>query len=211
MNETSGSVSVDSSPQLNNGQYTGVDLANTPAPPRIGGSAPLFDGANDSNNIFSAGLAADFNGAEGAAIIWLKPVNVGVWGDGVTRYIFRASVDGSNYFAIDSQGNNDRVQFIYTAGGVGKNYYIFAETATAWTMYALVWSKAEDRVTVFRNNVEKNELGTLGTWVGNINAAWIGAFSSANGVWNGWMCQGMLLNRPATDAELIKVYNLGAP
>ncbi|MFV1969356.1 MAG: hypothetical protein ACC628_28375, partial [Pirellulaceae bacterium] len=59
--EASGSISDDLSPQGNDGAYTGVTLGQ----PGIGDgrTCPLFDGANDYNNIYSAALNTDFDGA----------------------------------------------------------------------------------------------------------------------------------------------------
>lgn len=57
-NESSGSVSLDKSVHRHHGAYTGVTLGQ-PGVPGMGYTSPLYDGANDYNNIYSAGLAND--------------------------------------------------------------------------------------------------------------------------------------------------------
>jgi len=57
-NEASGAVSVDSSGHAHHGAYTGVTLGQ-PGVPGMGYTCPFYDGLNDYNNIYSAGLAND--------------------------------------------------------------------------------------------------------------------------------------------------------
>ena len=57
-NELSGGVSIDHSGLGHDGAYTGVTLGQAGVP-GMGMTSPLFDGANDFNNIYSADLAND--------------------------------------------------------------------------------------------------------------------------------------------------------
>ena len=57
-NELSGGVSIDHSGLGHDGAYTGVTLGQ-PGVPGMGMTSPFYDGANDFNNIYSAGLAND--------------------------------------------------------------------------------------------------------------------------------------------------------
>ena len=56
--EGAGLISYDSSGHGYNGAYTGVTLGQ-PGVPGMGYLSPFYDGANDFNNIYSAGLAND--------------------------------------------------------------------------------------------------------------------------------------------------------
>ena len=56
--ERSGAVSYDSSANRHHGAYTGVTLGQ-PGVPGMGMTSPLYDGLNDFNNIYGAGLAND--------------------------------------------------------------------------------------------------------------------------------------------------------
>ena len=91
MDEKQGAVSYDMVTARNtgarNGAYTGVTLGQ----PGIGdgNTSPLFDGANDFTNIYSASFNAAFNGAEGTLGIWMRVFNVAVWTDGTGTDQFR--------------------------------------------------------------------------------------------------------------------------
>ncbi len=135
MGESSGAVAIDSSPQGNNGAYTGVTLGQ----PGIGdgNTAPFFDGATSFNNFFSAGFDADFNGNEATILIWVKMFNVAAWSG--TGYAFSIYADASNRFVSwNSAPNNFAVRrvgggtsHIITALGVGPSLDWFMMTVTA--------------------------------------------------------------------------------
>ena len=118
LNETSGSTAYDVSGNGRNGAYTGVTLADAAGPK--GGSAPLFDGANDYVNLYSTSLRDAFNGAEGSFLLWYKLYNSGVWTDGAGRYFYNFAADGSNYIRLSKTSATGQVDVRYNAGGTLK-------------------------------------------------------------------------------------------
>ena len=100
--EGSGSVSEDISSQGNTGAYTGVELGQ--AGIGDGRSCPLFDGTNDFNNVYSAGLDADFSNAEGTLAICGKVSAAGVWTDAAIRNLFSLAADGANFIEMRKGG-----------------------------------------------------------------------------------------------------------
>jgi hypothetical protein len=83
LDETSGTIAVDSSVNANAAAYVGPTLA---ANTFLDGSpAPNFDGTNDYVNLYSAGLAVDWDAADpnqGTIALWVRVSGAGVWTDG---------------------------------------------------------------------------------------------------------------------------------
>jgi hypothetical protein len=188
MNELSGGVAIDKSSEGNDGAYTGVDLGQ----PGIGDgfTCPLFDGANDYNNAFSAGLASDFDGEEGSFAAWVRVSAAGVWTDGIKRDVARFRVDVNNIVEIYKSTSNNVINLSYISGGVTKNRSFTALTSTDWIHFALTWSKSGDESRYYMDGAEhgSGKHSGLGAWAGAITTAFIGALSGAPlNVWDGWL------------------------
>jgi hypothetical protein len=206
--EGSGSVAADISGNGRNGAYIGVDLGY----PGIGDgrTCPYFDGATDYVNIYSASLAAAFNGAEGTIIIWPKVYNAAMWTDGVTHDICVFRVDGNNLVRIWKDSTNS-LFWRYLASGVNSQISL-STTTTTFMCLDLTWNKALDRMRAFYNGLQTgtDQVG-LGVWVGALNATrtLIGAYDTPPTYpWYGYIGYGVVLNREATPAEMAKAAQL---
>lgn len=202
MAEPSGSVSLDSSPQGNNGAYTAVTLNQTGIGDGL--TAASFDGTSSLNNIYSAALASDFNGAEGTLAGWAKVSAAGVWSDGVGRALVHFKRDTSNFILIRKAGAANNLFWDYRAGGTQESALVSC-SLTAYFHIALTWSKAAEEVKFYLNGVQSGSTATaLGTFGGAITEAQVGAASTVPGeVWSGLLAHAMLWNTPLTAAQVL--------
>ena len=199
--EPSGSVGLDNSPEGNDSAYTSVTLGQ--AGIGDGRSCPLYDGSASFNNIFSAALDADFNGAEGSLAVWSRVRNVGVWTDGSVRAFVHIRTDASNLLYIVKSGNNT-VQYAYIAGGVTESQDLTISD-TGWNVYSMSWSALADEVRYYHNGTVVGLTDTgLGTYNGGLNSAQcnIGArFTTPTWVFDGRIAHAALWTTPLTAAQ----------
>lgn len=195
-----------------NGAYVGVTLRQTGI--GDGETCPLFDGANDYNNIFTVGLQGAFDGAEGTAVAWARVFNAGVWTDANEREIIRLQADGNNYIFIQKDNINNRLRWRYYANGVLQSCDRDGESTTDWFHVALTWSKstgATGEVRAYFNGVQEGAtLVGLGAWAGNLNAAAtvIGAASTVPvDIWYGYIAHAAILDAALTPDEIAWVAN----
>ena len=209
--EKQGAVSYDMvtarSNGARNGTYTGVTLGQ----PGIGDgrTSPLFDGATDYMNGFSASLAASINMSEISIMLWLKMFNVGVWTDGARRDAFGIFINGANYIYLSNILNN-RLEWKYTAGGIQSVVQVIvAETDwMALFMTASLSAGGTGEMMAYRfvngigGQVGATQVG-LGVWAGALpaNNPVIGAFSivPANPTY-GYIAHGAIWDRPIMPA-----------
>ena len=208
MGEKSGSVSVDESPEGNDGAYTGVTLNNSTGP--TGEPVGLWDGANDFNNIYSAALNADFNNAELTVACWVKVVNAGVWTDTTLRYCMLIRADSNNRVVLFRTATNNQLALEYKAGGTAKQVaFTDAGGRTDWLHLAITASVAAGEVKAYLDGAQVGAtLGTLGTWVGALNSTrnHIGAGSTTPTlVWSGYLAYGAVWTKALTPAEVSAV------
>ena len=148
------------------GAYTGVTLGQTGI--GDGNTCPLFDGANDYGNLYTAGLAGVFSGAEGTMAMWCKMNTAGVWSDATQRYLFVLRADADNRVDITKQTTTNQLRFRYTAGATEELVTDISLAGTAnWFHLAMTWSKAADQVIAYINGAQVGATQTgLGTWAG---------------------------------------------
>ena len=200
--EASGSVAKDISWNGRDGTHVGVTLGQS----GIGDdrTSPYYDGANDYTNIYSASLAAAFNGAEGTLVIWAKVANVGVWTDATSRYLFSVYAgDGNNAVFIRKDNGNNLTRFHYKAGAVEEEVNI-ATNSIDWVQYGITWSATADEVKLYMAGAQVGTTQTgLGTWVGTLTSAAIGAYiASASGVYYGWLAHSPIWTKALTPAQI---------
>ena len=193
MNEPSGSVAKDYSAEGNVGAYTGVTLGQ----PGIGdgNTCPFFDGANDFNHMYSAGLNADFNGKEGTIACWAKVNAAGIWTDSTARFGIGLYIDGNNFVYISRRTTNNNLQFLYQAGAVYSIENDSGHSETDWMHLALTFSKSAGTTGEVKSYFNGSQVGltkiNLGTWAGNLNANQTNVGCSDNSgptsVWHGWL------------------------
>lgn len=185
--ELSGSTALDASGNARNGAYVGVDLGQTGI--GDGRTSPLFDGANDCVNVYSASLAGAFNGTEGTLMAWGRVNAASVWTDGTARRIIRlGSATAGNRVEFYRTATNNQFEVDYVAGGTAKGAVI-TMSPTAWFHVAVTWSKSGDAVKVYLNGTQQGATGTgLGVWAGALSTTQtvIGANTTTpTSVWNG--------------------------
>jgi hypothetical protein len=207
--EVSGSTITDLSSRSHNGTATGFDLLY----PGIGDgrSCPNLDGVNDNGNIYSAGLASDFDGQEGAVSLWLRVSGVGVWSDATFRNSLTLRVDANNQLLVRKSTTNNILQGLYIAGGTTKTVNI-TTSSIGWLHLAITWSKSGDQVGVYLNGALQGSLLTgLGTWAGSLasNSAVIGAVSTTpTNVWSGTIAHVALWTTPLSTAQIANLARL---
>lgn len=196
----------------NDGLYssTGVTLAQDGI--GDGRTSAKFNGTTGYVNMYTAGLASAFNGAEGTVSGWFK-VSAAEWTDGAARVVARLAASSSNQILIIKSSVNGRFEYTYTAGGTQKQYRKESTSNTTWCSFALTWSKSNNRVRCYFNGAQVGSTLTgLGTWVGALDPATanIGATSSSSvsNCWKGNLAHVVILDREATAAEIAAAHTL---
>lgn len=205
--ETSGAVADNlEGTAARDGAYTGVTLGSSTF--SNGNPVPLFDGANDFVNIYSASLNGAFNGAEGTLAVWIKVFDASVWPDGSPRYFVHIAVNGSNLVEV-SKGSSNNVVAEYIAGGVAEVFQITPITATGWIHFALTWSVAADEAKFYRDGALADTTATgLGTWAGALasNLCVIGASNSTpSNAMHGYEGHAAVWNTPLSAAQILEL------
>jgi hypothetical protein len=206
MVETAGGVANDYSPEENDGTFVGVDLANAAGPDFEGVLVPYFDGANDYNDIETAGLEADFNGSELTMLLWLKVNNAGIWTDGTIRRAWNMQMTGGvgdNNIRLERLNSDNTFRVIYQANSTNEIFDI-TMSDTDWFVIALRVSASEDTAKVFKDGSQEGATQTaLGSWSGSFGNTVIGASTVIpSNVWNGWIAHGMIYAEAIPDAVI---------
>ena len=192
-----------------NGTYTGVTLANDLTGP-FGTPAPFYDGATSYCNIYSAALAAAFDGAEGSLMIWAKVNAVGVWTDAANRFAVILRADGNNRVFMQKVNVNNRFRWTRIGGGVVEQRENIAIADIAWMCMMLTWSEAADQVRAFYNGAQEGATMTiLGAFAGALvnNLTNIGSETNAPAnPWHGWLGPCGVWTRALPPAEVASLY-----
>jgi hypothetical protein len=203
--EASGTKAEDISGRGHHGVHTGVTLGQ----PGIGDgrTCPLFDGTNDFNNVYSAALAADFNGAEGTLLIWAKVANAGVWTDGVARVMAGIGVDGTdNFLRTSKDAANNSLSVYYEAGGTIDTVFKTGASAVGYMCLAMTWSKSGELLMSYYNGAAVDAgSATLGTWAGALASTRcvIGAATTTPALpWSGNLAHCALWSKALTAAQI---------
>ena len=153
-----------------------------------GNTAPNFNGSNDVVDIYSASLNSVFNGAEGTAIIWLKPSAIGIWSDGLSHYFLRVASDSGNNQHYLTKNPSDNLQFGFIHGGTFKAQDLdVSSNADEWHFYALLWSELGDFGRAIQNTTVLADVTGLGVWAGalDVNNCAVGGHRPAAPQWSG--------------------------
>lgn len=173
MAELSGTVAQDASGNGRNGAYTAVTLGQSGI--GDGRTAPSLDGTTSYNNVFGASLAAAINTAVGTVQVWFRMTeNV----DGTNRFLINLFTDVNNRLVLDRTAATT-MRWRYVAGGTTKTLNITVAN-TLWHQFVVTWSKAADQAIGYLDGVQQGATQTgLGTWVGAVGTALIGASTAA--------------------------------
>jgi len=204
MGEAAGGVSLDLSPKSNLGAYTGVTLGQVGIGDGL--TCPLFDGANDYNNLLSAGLAADWDGDEFTIAGWLKVSAGGIWTDGLQHNVISIGVDANNLLYLCSAVGNNSFGFRFKSGGVDKTSHVTGVSSIGWLHAAMTISLVDDEKIVYWEGMPYGAVQNgLGSWVGAPNMMLIGAGSTdPTQGWSGLQAHWMMWDCALTQAEVLR-------
>jgi len=192
-----------------NGTYVGPTLGGGVAPD--GSPCPLFDGINDLVDIWSAALAAAFNGAAGTVAIWAQVFNAGTWADAAFRHSMAVAADGNNESRMLKTNAANTPEYRYVAAGVIETVNQ-ASASLIWMHHAITWSGPllANEMRGYYNGVQAGLTQVaLGGWVGVPAATWcnIGARRSAPWVagWHGYLSHAIIYDRALAPAEVLSL------
>jgi hypothetical protein len=201
LGEISGTAAVNLVNATMNGTYArDVSVMTTAAGP-LGDTAPVFGGAADFVNIYSAAFNSAFNGATGTAMIWMRVANAGVWTDGGIRNLFNLRKATTDLYQIVKRNtlNLLRGGGIAGSGAATVDYTPFS--SVAWVPAAITWSDQNnaDEFKFFVNGVQVGATGTeLGVhWAAgalDVSRTMIGAISTTTGFFHGCLAHMIVWN-----------------
>lgn len=176
-----------------------------------GKTAVWFPGSNAHINWYSDSLRDAFDGAEGTFLAFAKVSAAGVWSDGTSRRVARLYTDASNFVNISrSSSLNNMVLIQHMAAGTSRFAYAGSNAYIGWMMFGITWSAAAGEVFAWVNGGKFGEsLGAPGAWSGALGSTTcaLGATNtSSDDGWSGSEAHAVLLNRPATAAEMLNIY-----
>lgn len=204
LNETSGSVLFDASPNGFDGTYTGVTLNDTTF--LDGEPAPRFTASSSYGNLYSSALAALYStGAafdEGSMMAWIK-MDSARWTDGQARVIVEFGSGGSDKIYLVKPGANNTLGAFYARGSVVSA--TFSTSSTDWLHLLMTWSKANSYVRIYVDGAAGTQysgaLTTLGGGLASSRAV-IGADSTVGTFAHiGNIKHVALWNQPITDSD----------
>jgi lysophospholipase L1-like esterase len=178
---------------------------------------------NQSANLYSSGLNAGFNGAEGSFQITFRVASAADWADGVARDLAIFLVDANNQIEIGKSqdfgaGLPNRLSFLHLAGGIfgGTNWMEIDDvSATGFITLTCTWSKTNNRMRAYLNGSLVREAAGLGVWGGgnlNQSSALLGAHSTtattATNAWDGDILDALIYTRELTPTEVATNYRL---
>lgn len=205
MNEASGGTADNyEGTAARDGTYVGTPTLGQPG---IGDGLTCvkLNGSTQYIDVFSASLAAAFNGAEGTFFVWCKVDGAGVWTDGEARNAMTFGVNGNNYGYMRKSSTNNLIQWFHGAGGTNK-FPSAALSETAWFTYAATWSELASEWKGYINGTEVGSTQTsIGTWVGSIVEDWtnVGALlETPTGPWDGWLAHAFFADTPMSSENL---------
>lgn len=203
--EASGSVADNyEGTAARDGAYTGVSLGETGI--GDGRTCPLFDGANDFCNVYTANFAAAFNGAECTIMMWLKVFDAGVWTDETLRGGFYAAKGTSDIYSFQKQAADNELLFRRRATGTFSQVLKSGISETGWMCLGMTASKTADEFKAYYNGAQEGSTQTgLGVFVGPpaSDRTLIGAqYTTPSGIMYGWGAHVAVWTTPLTPAEM---------
>lgn len=206
--ETSGGVADNyEGTAARDGAYTGVTLGQNQSP----FTCPLFDGANDYNDVYTVSFRDAFNGATGTVALWLKVSGSGVWTDSSRRYGFRILADADNYVQFSKDNSpDDTIEWVYRAGALSELFPKNGMTTTDWFHIALTWDKpgTNKAIAYYNGAVEGSEHTIDGVWAGTPIAAntIIGAGANTpSNVWDGWLAHAAVWTTALSAGDILSL------
>jgi len=188
------------------GTYTGVTLGQ----PGIGDgyTSPLYDGANDVGNCYSASLATAFSALTGTLHIWARVYNAAVWVDHTARLVAYFGADVSDNRVMILTNVSDQLVWTYTANGVTNSVTDSGNSisTTDWMALGLTWDKGADAVMGYYAGAQFDSTQSgLDVWAGAL-ASTLCTLGSKGAtpalVWNGYLAHAALWDAVLTPADM---------
>jgi len=169
-------------------------------------TSALFSGATDRIDIYSAAWNTIFDRTKGTAMFRFKMANAGIWTDGELRVGLEIRTDGNNALHLAKNTPNNDLQCAYHANATFRTCD-FTCSDLLWHHLAITWSQAANEWRAYLDGVLGAGLPqTIGTWsAGALDASTnnIGQYGANILRWQGWLQDVIVLNRPATAAEIL--------
>lgn len=207
LNELSGNIAYDISPEDNRGVYSsGVLLGNADSP-IPGDKMPRFDG-NDVINLYSAGLSADFNPMLGSVCFFMQVASASVWSDGANKYLIFLQADNNNQMFIFKSSTVNTLIFRRRSGGTLITKSVTMTPSVNAIHIGMTWSVDSNRLRVYIDGMLSGKLEIAGTWSGSLAIALLGANNISGSLgWNGYMSQYRLYDRELSAQEVFILAN----
>jgi len=205
LNEVSGLVANDISGNENHAAYTETGVTLNQLGPDSSSRSILLDPANGGYvNLYSLAFRADFNGDEGALMVWVKMRDVSVWEDGTARTIIRFYTDASHQILVSKTTTSTTLIFnLETPTGDNIRSYP-AESYAGWMCIGLSWSAAGGYMRAYVNGAKQGADMPWGDWTGlpTSGATILGAGSiTPTTPWDGYISNSAVWNAPLSDAQ----------
>jgi len=203
LGESSGVTAYDLSGNGRDGTYSAAGWTYGEEGIGDGETSVLNDGTNGYIRITDADALAAIKTQEFSVMACAKVANVGVWTDGLYRYVFKSYATGSNTVEIYRYAGDNNFMFRLKAGGITETILEDYLTTVDWMHLLMTVSKSDDRVIGDMDGIAVN-VGSpdLGTWVGDPSNIYIGAANSTPATpWYGWLQYIALIDRVLTPAE----------
>lgn len=176
-----GATIADTSGNSFDGTYTSVTVQGATGPD--GQLTAVWDGINDYGDIFSAPLAAAYNGAQLTLSIWFQVANTGVWTDGAARTLWSMGQDGNNRSRIEKRTVNNTVQWLREGNNITDSVSDAGFSGSlAWHQATFTVNESGDVLRAILDGAQTGiDQGGLGAYAGSIVAtlANIGARTTA--------------------------------
>jgi len=212
LSETIGTVANCLVTPAHDATHVNVTLASILGPDGIA-YAPLFDGAAGYVDIFSAALAAAFDGDEGTVVAWIHPKDA--WGSVGNEIVIMLYADVNNRIRIYHDTGANLV-WRRTAAGTMKNsdMNVSAEDL-AWHHVAITWSESAGATGEFiayfdGAAVDAAQTG-IDNYVGSLVTAdtCLGAINTTPGsLWNGYLALVAVFDSALNAAAIADIYSL---
>lgn len=133
---------------------------------------PAFNGSTGYVDIYTASLAAAFNGGVGSLMVMAQFDNVSRWTDAGIYGMVGLRVDATNLIRLWKNGNNT-VQLQYAAQGVAiKSVQQTGLTTTGIMHFVLTWDKptTNQLIGYYQSVPIGSPTATIGTWAGSLDS-----------------------------------------
>ena len=170
----------------------------------------LWDSVSNSYvSLPHAALASVMNESLFTIQIWTKVTNASVWTNGSLEEWLYLAVNGNNRIRFTKISLSNRVDVIYSAGGVTKTVVVTPVSSLDYMHWCITVDKANDRMRVYLNGSQQGAEQTgLGVWSGSFINCFIGALATTTFNANAYIGHVTIWNREFSASEVSDLANL---